>query len=279
MTMRKRYGALLRERRKELDIRQKELAERAGCSRWIIQMCESEKTDHFPLPELRRRFAEVLGDFYEERVMLKKPNGFFITFESTSEGLGKSTQARRLAANLLAAQHDTILTRELGGTQVGQKLREMLLDATAAVDLAPATELFIVMADRAQHYAEVLKPSLMAGKIVVSDRFADTTSIYQGWGKGWKASILSELHQHATGSLIPDLTIVLDGTTFRPIPNDDRFENLGEGFFSKVKRGMLDIAAKNPQRCVLLNANEGDEDFMAQKIFSIVQERLRLSQK
>jgi dTMP kinase len=202
---------------------------------------------------------------------MRRHRGFFISFESTAEGLGKTTQTRHLVNNLKAAGHDVVATREVGGTPVGSKIREIFLDP--ANDLSKATELFLVMADRAQHYKEVLKPELKAGKIVVSDRFFDSTLVYQGSARGWKTALLWRLHQAAAGALLPDLTIVLDGTPFREQPNNDRFETLGADFFSKVKRGMLHLAGKS-ERYVLLNANESDETELAQKIHKIVAERM-----
>lgn len=204
----------------------------------------------------------------------QKHNGFFITFESTAEGLGKTTQARHLYERMKAEGYDVALTRETGGTAIGQKLRELYLNPEN--DLSKATELFIIMADRAQHYKEVLKPALKTGRIVISDRFFDSTLVYQGNARGWKAAFLWRLHQAAAGALLPDLTLVLDGTPFRQVPNNDRFEKLGADFFDKVKRGMLHLAGKS-DRYVLLNANEADETAMADRIFGVVQDRLAVA--
>lgn len=165
--------------------------------------------------------------------------GFMITFESTAEGVGKTTQARRLCEALREAGHDVLLTREPGGTDVGKQLREILLTPRAKEqELSKATELFLMFADRAQHYVEVLKPALKSGKIVVCDRFFDSTLTYQGRGRGWKTAFLYRLHQAATGGLLPDLTFVLDGTPHHENLNPDRFEREGSDFFEKVKRGI-----------------------------------------
>jgi len=204
---------------------------------------------------------------------MRKPKGIFITFESTAEGLGKSTQAQRLYENLKSAGYDVVLTREPGGTELGKQIREILLTPRPKEqELSKATELFLYQADRAQHYKEVLKPALKAGKIVISDRYFDSTLVYQGNGRGWKTAFLWRLHHATTGSLLPDLTIVLDGTTYRQSPNEDRIEQLGEDFFAKVKRGILHLASKS-DRYVVLDANV-DETDLANQILAVVRERV-----
>lgn len=199
--------------------------------------------------------------------------GFLITFEKTAEGLGGTTQSKILAEELQKLGYDAIWTRETGGTELGQELRKLYLTPRPAdQELSRAAELFIIMADRAQHYKEVLKPALEAGTIVVSDRYVDSTLVYQGSGRGWKRSTLLRLHQDATGALMPDLTFVLDGESHRKVPNDDRFERLGEAFFTKIKNGMLRLAKSDP-RFVTINANHS-VDAVASDILTIVQERL-----
>lgn len=179
--------------------------------------------------------------------------GFFITFEKTVEGLGGTTQSHLLVEELRKRGYDVVWTRETGGTELGQKLRELYLDPNRT-DMSSAAELFIIMADRAQHYKEVLKPALMEGKIVVCDRYVDSTTVYQGHGRGWKQAFLLRLHQAATGALMPDLTFVLTGESHRKVPNDDRFEKLGDAFFKKIKDGMLQLA-QTDERFVKVVAN------------------------
>src|SRR5690606_10743103 len=158
-------------------------------------------------------------------------------FESTLEGLGKSTQAHLLAEALREQGFDVVLTRESGGTELGQELRKILLHSE--YELSKATELFLQLADRAQHYKEVLKPSLRKGKIVISDRYFDSTLVYQGAGRGWKDALLWRLHHATTGSLLPDLTIVLEGSPYKEMDASDRFEKEGTLFFEIVKNAML----------------------------------------
>jgi dTMP kinase len=178
--------------------------------------------------------------------------GFFITFEKTVEGLGGTTQSHLLVEELRKRGYDAVWTRETGGTELGQKLRELYLDP--ARDISNAAELFIIMADRAQHYKEVLKPAIMAGKIVVCDRYVDSTTVYQGHGRGWRKAFLLRLHQATTGALMPDLTFVLTGESHRKVPNDDRFERLGDAFFKKINDGMLQLA-QTDERFVKVVAN------------------------
>ena len=204
---------------------------------------------------------------------MRKHKGFFITIEGTAEGIGKTTQAQHLYENLKKAGYDVILTKHPGGTELGRKLREILLTPRPKEqELSKATELFLFYADYAQNYKETIKPALKARKIVVCDRFLDTTLAYQGSGRGWKTAFLLRLHHAATGSLLPDLTFVLDGTPHRGKPNDDRFEKLGSDFFRRVRSGMLHFAKKS-DRYVVMNANV-DETELAQAIFNIVKDRL-----
>lgn len=204
---------------------------------------------------------------------MRSHKGFFITFEKTKEGLGGTTQANHLADNLKKAGYDVVLTKEPGGTELGQHLRQILLDPKQK--LSKATELFLQLADRSQHYKEVLKPSLKAGKIVISDRYFDSTLAYQGAGSGWKSAFLWRLHQAATGSLLPDLTFILHGTPFRERDLNDRFERKGEDFHMRVERTMLHLAAKGG-RYVLLNANQ-DEQELANEILALALERMQKS--
>lgn len=210
--------------------------------------------------------------------MLRRHSGYFITFESTKEGLGKSTQAQHLAERLEKAGFDVVLTKEPGGTVLGKQLRKILLDKNAYEQpLSKATELFLMLADRAQHYKEVLKPSLKEGKIVISDRYVDSTLVYQGAGRGWKASLLWQLHHVSTGSLLPDLTFVLDGTPFNELDKADRFESENEKFFERVERAMRHIAYRNykreDNRYIVIDANHSEQE-LADSLFKTVTERM-----
>jgi dTMP kinase len=200
---------------------------------------------------------------------LRSHKGLFITFEKTAEGLGGTTQARLLYQRLKGAGIETVLTKETGGTVLGEQLDKILKDPTLKLSLA--AQLFLVEADRSQHYKEVLKPSLKLGKVVISDRYFDSTLVYQGSGQGWKTAFLLRLHQAATGMLMPDLTIVLDGIPFRQLSTKDRWEGMGEAFHKKVKEGMLYFASK-ADRYVIINANR-PEEAVADDIFHIIKER------
>ena len=199
---------------------------------------------------------------------MRKYKGLFITFEKSAEGLGGTTQSLQLQENMKRAGINSVLTREPGGTQVGQKLREILKYEKG---LSRATELFLQMADRSQHYKEVLKPALKAGKVVISDRFFDSTLMYQGSGAGWKAAFLWRLHQATTGMLIPDLTFVLDGQPHRAMNENDNFEGRGEDYLRRVHDKILGLASKS-NRYVILNGNQSIAD-LAEEIFNVVKTR------
>ena len=194
----------------------------------------------------------------------------FITIEKTAEGLGGTTQCDLLHKNLTKLGIQAVLTREPGGTPVGRKLREIMLDPEA--HLGKAAELFIMMADRSQHYKEVLKPTLLKrGTVLISDRYFDSTLVYQGSGGGWNTAFLTRLHQATTGSLLPDLTFVLQGTPYRELSSQDSIESRGAAYHARTKQRMLEIAASS-DRYVLLNANQPKEVLAAQ-ILSIIKER------
>jgi dTMP kinase len=128
-----------------------------------------------------------------------------------------------------------------------------------------------MMADRSQHYKEVLKPSLKEDKVVISDRYFDSTLVYQGSAQGWKTAFLLRLHHATTGMLLPDLTLVLDGTPHIDKSNGDRLERKGAEFHQRVRDGMLYFASKS-DRYVIVNANQ-PEKVVAEQIWSIVKER------
>ena len=133
--------------------------------------------------------------------------GTFITFEGI-DGSGKSTQLRLVNNYLKELGCEALTTREPGGTAIGLRLRAALLDAEEQVD--PLTELLVFAADRAQHVRRVLKPALAAGQVVISDRYADATVAYQGAGRGFEPSLVSEIVRLATEGLVPDLTLLFD---------------------------------------------------------------------
>ena len=198
--------------------------------------------------------------------------GLFITFEGT-EGTGKSTQVRLLADDLRAAGRRMMVSREPGGTAFGRSLRGMLLDPAAA-NLAPWAELFLYLADRAQHAREVIVPALERGEWVICDRFADATVAYQGFGRGLDAAFIRDASDRAAVGLVPDLTLLLDfddvsvgiDRARRRQQGDgtagveDRFEHEDLAFHSRVRDGYRSLAAAEPGRIRLLPAGIPSEE-------------------
>jgi dTMP kinase len=193
--------------------------------------------------------------------------GTFITFEGI-DGSGKSTQLRLLANFLGEAGCDVLLTREPGGTPVGNRLRAALLDAQEEVD--PLTELLVFAADRAQHVRKVLRPALEAGRVVFSDRYADATAAYQGAGRGFSKELIAEIIQLATEGLKPDLTILFDlsvaDSTTRTrrrgngTQRGDRLDSEDDDFHMRVREAYLQLATAEPERIKIVNTNRALEE-------------------
>lgn len=208
--------------------------------------------------------------------------GFFLTFEGL-DGSGKSTQMRKLAAALEAQGHDLTVTRQPGGTRIGDRIRALLLDSrTESVD--PMTELGLMFSDRAQGIAEVIRPALEAGRIVLCDRYTDSTEAYQGGGRQLGSEIVLRMHETMCGGLNPDLTILLLPEFDRSLhrarrrngraeKDESRFESEDQAFYQRVYEQYRVIAAREPERVVTV---EGDHTIGAihQQIVRIVQERL-----
>jgi len=188
--------------------------------------------------------------------------GMFITLEGV-EGSGKTTQSALVAEALRAAGRAVSVTHEPGGTRAGEAIRAIFLDA--AIKLEVAAELLLVLADRAQHVREKLRPALQAGEIVISDRYSDSTAAYQGYGRGFDLKLLEDLNQLASDGMRPDLTFVLDCPaeiglersrarrgpgTDRP----DRFEGEHIEFHRRVRDGFLAIARAEPDRVIVVDA-------------------------
>jgi dTMP kinase len=201
--------------------------------------------------------------------------GFFLTFEGT-EGTGKSTQVALLSAALREEGRDVVVTREPGGTALGRELRRILL-GTALGPISSEAELFLYLADRAQHVAEVIAPALAGGKVVICDRFSDATIAYQGFGRGLDRRMIERLNAGATSGTLPELTLLLDmsdveeglrravGRNRREGVDgvEDRFEQEKIAFHRRVQEGYRSLAAEEPGRFRLFPATLPIEDLHA----------------
>lgn len=204
--------------------------------------------------------------------------GIFIAFEGP-EGAGKSTQVARLAAALRDGDRDVVVTREPGGTAVGEGIRTVLLDRARGSEVAPWTDALLFNAARAALVREVIHPALERGAIVLCDRFADSTLAYQGYGSGLPITALREVERFATGGLRPDLVIVLDVPVElglgRKGDEQTRFETAFDlAFHRRVRDGFLALARDEPERYVVLDATS-PADAVAAAVLAAV-ERLGL---
>jgi dTMP kinase len=200
----------------------------------------------------------------------------FITFEG-GEGCGKSTQARALHRRLKQLAIPALITREPGGTLLGQKLRRWLKWAQDS-GISPLTELLLFNAARSQLVSEVLKPNLDKGKTVICDRYADSTTAYQGYGRGLDRETVRTINKAATQGLEPDLTILLDispeaGLARKSSQRQDRFEQEAVAFHRRVREGYLRLAEAEPRRWLVIDATkdkEGIAQIIWKKVISII---------
>jgi dTMP kinase len=201
--------------------------------------------------------------------------GRFITFEG-GEGVGKSTQLPLVGAELERRGYPVVLTREPGGTDLGNEIRSILLDG--AVDkMSPMTEALLFTAQRSHHVEKVIKPALAAGKIVVSDRYAGTTFAYQGYAHGLGVDKVEELYRFVFGDFKPDLTIVFDvpeGRAHGSLTDINRFESLGDEWLAKGLDGFREMARRNPERCVLMDSTGSIPEVTA-RIMEIIDGKFR----
>ncbi|MGE0683372.1 MAG: dTMP kinase [Candidatus Binatia bacterium] len=207
--------------------------------------------------------------------------GFFISFEGM-EGCGKSTHVMLLAQTLREQGYEVVATREPGGTAVGQTLRQILLNPTGS-PLATGAELLLMLADRAQHVQEVIAPNLREGRIVISDRFSDSTTAYQGYGRGIERDLLLRLNAFACSGCMPILTLLLDVPVSEGLRRAnkrrgnvspaDHFEAESTTFHERVRAGFLEIARLEPQRVVVLDSQRAIEEIQ-REIQSMVLSRL-----
>jgi dTMP kinase len=201
--------------------------------------------------------------------------GLFITLEGV-EGCGKTTQIARLAEYFRAQGREVLCTREPGGTPVAEKIRALLLDP-AHKEMSATAELLLYEAARAQHVDELIRPALEAGRVVISDRFADSTTAYQGAGRGLSSDAVTPLHALATGGLWPDLTVVLDlpaedglRRAGRARPSD-RLEQEPLDFHERVRAEFLEIARREPGRVKVVDASRTPEE-VAEAILALIKD-------
>lgn len=207
-------------------------------------------------------------------------SGIFITFEGI-EGSGKSTQIKRLHDYLVHAGYQTVITREPGGTAIGDEIRQILLN-TANTAMTPVTELLLYVAARAQHAAERIRPAIASGHIVLCDRYADATSAYQGAARAIKPDTLRYLHQLATHNLTPDITFLLDlpvdagleRAAARSASGEkkaDRLDQETRQFHARVREGYLAIASQERERFRIIDATQSIDTIYNDIVHHVVQ--------
>jgi dTMP kinase len=216
--------------------------------------------------------------------------GKFITFEGL-DGTGKSTQIGKLARTLRAHGLPVTVTREPGGTTTGEQIRDVLLHSATA-GLSPLAEMALMFASRAQHIHQIILPALAEGRVVLCDRFTDSTEAYQGGGRKLGAGAVSRLHEILCGNLQPDLTILLDNEVAfslerarrrnrqhkgagRSEKDENRFEQENRAFFARVRHAYLAIAQREPQRVHLVDARGTPAETHA-VIMGLVKKKLKI---
>lgn len=201
--------------------------------------------------------------------------GLFLTFEG-SEGCGKSTQIRILAESLRLGGLDPLLVREPGGTPSGEVIRHLLQHAPEGAALTPESELLLFAASRAQLVREVIFPALSAGRTVISDRFFDSTTVYQGVARKIPPDVTARINAFAVGVCVPDMTFLLDLDRATALArmgdrnqNPDRIERESEDFFKAVRSGYLELAAREKRRIRILDGSQPPGE-IAQQIQSLL---------
>ncbi len=191
--------------------------------------------------------------------------GFFITLEGP-DGSGKTTQARLLSQWLRDRGHDVVVSREPGGSDIGDQIRDVLHDSDNTA-MAPQTEFLLYSASRSQHVSQLILPSLRAGKVVISDRYADSSLAYQGYGRGLDLEMLEVITAFATQGLQPDLTLYFDiaageGLERRLLSGEtwNRMDAEALVFHQRVRAGYLELASAEPDRWEIIEANRPIDD-------------------
>ena len=201
---------------------------------------------------------------------MTKPRGLFLSFEGI-DGAGKSTQIRRLSGRLQNAGREVVCTVEPGGTRIGTRIREVLLDPSTP-ELSPTTELLLYFAARAQNVDQVIRPALERDAIVISDRFTDSSLAYQGAARGLGEDLVMALDRVACRGLKPDLTIFLDidlATSEARVLSKDRLEGEPDEFRRRVQEAYLSLVKRDPQRFRRIDGT-GTEDSIESAIWEAV---------
>jgi dTMP kinase len=191
-------------------------------------------------------------------------SGILITFEG-GDASGKSTQVARLARRLEAAGKSVAVVHDPGSTEIGRAIRQLLLHARESKSLSDTAELLLFAASRSQLITEIIRPALAAGRVVVSDRFADSTAVYQGCGRGLSQEFIRVLEEFVLGEIRPSLTFLLDLDLatmrkrqlrrVRPVTEADRMEQLPDEFHQRVREGYLELARREPGRIRVIDAS------------------------
>jgi dTMP kinase len=206
--------------------------------------------------------------------------GYLISFEG-SEGSGKSTQISRIADRFESAGYDVVVTREPGGTKIGEEIRHILMHSSENEEMMPETELLLFAASRAQLVREVILPSVEAGKIVLCDRFMDSTTVYQGIARKIQSEPVHLINTFAVGNMTPDVTVVLDIDAeegmrrIKHRANDlpDRMERENIEFYQKVRTGYLMLAKAMPERFVVVDG-ELEREALGDQIWKELRKRV-----
>ena len=207
--------------------------------------------------------------------------GIFITLEG-GEGTGKSTQIRLLQQALAAAGMDILTTREPGGTDQAERIRDLLLQGDSGA-FDPMTEALLLFAARREHLVHKIWPALERGQWVISDRFADSSRAFQGYGMGLDMQVIENLYQMVAGKFQPDLTFIFDidpetglKRSLKRLKDsaitEDRYERMGLPFHQRLRNGFLEIAKKFPARCVVIDAAQ-DVQAIHQQVLKVVEQR------
>ncbi|MEO0055476.1 MAG: hypothetical protein RLZZ50_1423 [Verrucomicrobiota bacterium] len=207
----------------------------------------------------------------------QKPAGKLISFEG-SEGSGKSTQIARLAKHLQLLGREVLTTREPGGTEIGEQIRNIIVHNSKGDEMCPETEVFLFAAARAQLVRQVIAPALLSGKVVLSDRFLDSSTVYQGIARNLGSDPVQQINRFAVGNVMPDLTIIIDVPTevslqrirLRASDIPDRMERENAEFFAKVREGYLLLAKSMPQRFTVIDGTKSEAE-VEKQVWTAVQ--------